>query len=333
MNAAWDIIHGDETTLPLIERLYHDVYGTEASQEYLRWRYFLNPVDHSPVMLAFDKQENRLAGLSAALPVHLSLGGHSVKAAQAVDSMTHPAYRNQRIFTALASASMEYMTSHGYDMVYGFPNTKAIASFVNHLNWDFTGTIPQRKRYILPVLPLLNFLCLTPRSPHGECRTGIPSAPLIEAFFATYPQEQRTSSVTRNADWLLWRHHPANRHHAHWHGLYDASGALIGLAIWNHTPGTTFGSITELWALHSSDYAVLLHAIMREAMALNIRSLCTYISNPALARTLTRCGFLTDPRRTTALTLCVRSLTTRIYPSNIHTHANWRLMGGDVDFL
>ena len=143
----------EERDIPSLLALFKLCFNTQPSETYIRWRYVKTPGEATPTVLAFDG--DTCAASYAAWPVALTLNGQPVKAAQSMDTMTHPEYRGRGLFTLLAEKCYGVLAERGYQVIYGFPNANSYPGFIRRLNWDHVcdiprGAAPLRCRIVAP---------------------------------------------------------------------------------------------------------------------------------------------------------------------------------------
>jgi hypothetical protein len=97
--------------------------------------------------IAYNKQGTPVSYYGV-IPTLLWCNGRTVLAAQSVDTMTHPKYRNSGLFTELAKLTFDLCRAEGVRIVFGFPNQNSFPGFINKLKWHTTDTMD---RFTIPV--------------------------------------------------------------------------------------------------------------------------------------------------------------------------------------
>lgn len=130
---------GDESK---ILELFELSFGTKLPFKYWEWRYLKNPHYDNPLIhLMWD--EDKLAGHYALSPVKVVCNNITYLTGLSMTTMTHPNYRGKGIFTTLAeSVYKEAFNTHGFAVVWGFPNTNSHYGFVDKLNWNDISYVP-----------------------------------------------------------------------------------------------------------------------------------------------------------------------------------------------
>jgi len=130
-----DYREGDEEK---IISLFGKVFGKNIDLDFWRWKYH-TPFGQGTIKLMFDGKE--LVGHYAVLPMALLINDEPVKACLSVDTMIHPDYRNQGLFTELANETYQTVISKGVRLVYGFPNGNSYHGFTKCLGWTGLGKV------------------------------------------------------------------------------------------------------------------------------------------------------------------------------------------------
>jgi hypothetical protein len=136
-----DYREGDEAAIvALFEKVFGKPMGRTRSAPHWRWEYTQNPVGPRTIELVWDGAT--LAGQYAVSPRRVWCGGREVLAALSLDTMTHPDYARQGIFTASADACYEAMAERGFAFVYGFPKASSVGAFERRLSWSLVMKMP-----------------------------------------------------------------------------------------------------------------------------------------------------------------------------------------------
>lgn len=155
-----------------IVKLVDAAAGSLWTEDYVRWKYFDNPIGVNYTFVA--ETDGQLVGLHANVPYQIQIGSQVVLGTQTGDMMVNRNMRRDGISSRMVSASHEKMdtsappakpdrggrlgqmirASHD-DMdasqvvlAYGLPNEKSYPVLVKRLDFEFLGWIP---RYVKPL--------------------------------------------------------------------------------------------------------------------------------------------------------------------------------------
>jgi GNAT superfamily N-acetyltransferase len=339
---VWTIHEATPADLGRIRDLYFAVRGDNRPAEYDRWRFTSAPDGFCPTALAVDG--DRVVGLYTLWPVRLKLGNEIVLGGQSMDSMSHPDYLGQGVFTKLAMACYEIAQSRGFKVLYGFPNPLSYPGFIRRLNWDHTGDITHWVRPLkLSLHPKLGGPLgavadiasrLLPKGNVGgfTIRTNRPDDSLVQALLDNWCQEADLCLINRTPDWFHWRYSKAAENDYRWVCAYQGD-TLSALAIWGQQ-NKAWGEgqdhrahLVELLGISTNAVRAALAATITEAASTGAMVIETVSNVKVVTDTLRRANFF----RHRQAPLIVRSLTTQPLDVNIHNHSAWRFMGGDLD--
>ncbi|MBF0323908.1 MAG: GNAT family N-acetyltransferase [Alphaproteobacteria bacterium] len=325
-----------------VRALYAAVRDTTRPEAYDRWRLLDNPVAFPPAMLAMDGE--RCAGLYLLWPVRLQLGSEVVLGAQSVDTMTHPDYRNQGMFAALARECLVLAAERGFQALYGFPNPLSYPGFVRRLNWDHTGDIAQWVRIIRPsglarvpraLAPLADRLAgWLPAGIPGdvEVRPGPVDPEILEELRQEWRARKDLCRVSRDADWMAWRTAPDSQMDYEWLTAWRGGQAVAAVA---------WGLRGAAWGEQGDGRAKLMETLGADSLGLRA-AIATAIARAAasgawMIETMTNLEPVTTILRRLAFVshrkapFIVRGLSAACLGGNIHHHPSWRIVGADVD--
>ena len=132
---------GDEAEILRLRRLVFgdrdDHRNTESSWE---WGFRDNPAGCARIWLAVAA--DRIVGHYAVIPVRMRHCGEELMGSLSLDTMTHPDYRREAIFTTLASRVYEELGKAGTSVTHGFPNSNSVKGFVTNLGWLYVSSLP-----------------------------------------------------------------------------------------------------------------------------------------------------------------------------------------------
>ena len=120
--------------------LYKLCFNQEMTLKEAEWRYINNPV--SDFMACFCIDNGKLVANYSVSPMLLSKDNREIKAAQSLNTMTHPDYAGKGIFVEMATMIYDELERKGYELVYGFPNYISNRTFVEKLGWKDIYEIP-----------------------------------------------------------------------------------------------------------------------------------------------------------------------------------------------
>jgi len=169
--------------LGLRRRVFGDLDPVRARPAAWRWQFLRNPAGRAVCTLAEDR--GRIVGQYAAIPTRFSVQGKETRFALSCDTMVHPDYRGQGLFTLLARDVYRRLESDaGITAVWGFPNQASLPGFTRRLDWRLLGVFPLRVAVLRPLTLLRTVLGLrrTPgripvlanTGPHGRIPAAVP---------------------------------------------------------------------------------------------------------------------------------------------------------------
>jgi GNAT acetyltransferase-like protein len=139
---------GDEEN---IIRLYEICFpqGSKSYNQYWQWEFENNPEKVKLIKIARDVSKN-IVGHYAVSPRRMYIDGKNCICSLSLDTMTHPDFRKQGMFTRLASELYSDLENKQVDLTFGFPNLNSIRGFESKLDWHIFGEVPL---LIMPVSP------------------------------------------------------------------------------------------------------------------------------------------------------------------------------------
>jgi GNAT superfamily N-acetyltransferase len=332
---AWSVRQGTPEDSPALQRLFTDVFGVERPETHHHWKFDDNPA--GPQVLAVAEHEGRIVGQYALWPMRLTVGRETVLAAQSLDTMTHPDYRGQGMFTRLAKEAMGYAAERGVEVLYGFPNAASYPGFVRKLDWDHTGDVARYVRVLRPSAydrvpgwagPVADAAARAiPTGPAGAVGSSRPTDDELVSLLGQGVTDDWTTYVCRDAAYLRWRFDPLSGLDYRWVTARDASGTLTAVAVWGTELRSGRAVLSELLATSPDAAATVLAETVRQARDAGRSELVAFGQRPGLGALLRRAGFI----RRGGLPLIVRKLTGRVIPGNVHLHEGWAIFGADLD--
>lgn len=159
-----------ESDLEDVAKLGATVSGPEsevANVRFLQWQYQHNPAGNVVMWLARDKETGELAGSYSVIPVRIKIDNREILASLSLNTMTHPRYRFQGIFTTLAEMTYKSCSELGITLTIGLPNANSYHGFVGALKFTDIG-----KRSIM-AKPLRISNILRYYFPNSMLRSGV----------------------------------------------------------------------------------------------------------------------------------------------------------------
>lgn len=333
---AWSVREASASDDAAIAELFRVVFGFDRGAEHQNWKFRDNPAG-API-IAVAEANDRIVGQYALWPTHLRLGSERVLGAQSLDTMTHPEYRGQGMFTVLAEECMRYAAARGVEALYGFPNDNSQPGFVRKLDWDCTGSVPM---WVRPLKISVHRRTpswagaaadmaarLLPRGRTGtfELSHGASPPENLEGLLALWHAQKGLCRVDRSPAQYLWRFAPAAGMR-YQYVCAHRSGRLAGMGIWGIDIRNGNAVLAELLAVDAAAAEGVLSAIVRSTVTSGCPLMLAISSRATLAPVLIRCGFV----RSGSIPFIVRKLTARTLGANVHSHSNWDLFGADLD--
>jgi GNAT superfamily N-acetyltransferase len=125
-----------------VERLNNE--QSDASDAgYYDWLYRRNPAGQAIIWYAQTSAPDApSAGHYIVIPMRLAVSGEPVCASLSLNTLTHPRFRRQGIFTTLAEQVYAECARQGVRFTYGFPNPNSYPGFVGRLRFADIGRVP-----------------------------------------------------------------------------------------------------------------------------------------------------------------------------------------------
>jgi GNAT superfamily N-acetyltransferase len=338
---------GDEDALA-------DLYETVLQRAFdaPRWKWQFGEAASGTGYIMFADDDGTLAGQYATVPVRMQIQGAPARASLSLDTMTHPGYRKQGIFVALAKAVYAETARQGVRLVYGFPNDNSFPGFVKHLDFFVLDELPALVRPLLlerilerrvrmqwlarligvPMQALFDFFRL-PRAREAELgvreEAAFPAA--VTGLFERVAPHFR-NLVVRDHDYLSWRYdrNPAFTYRR----LFAYRGdELAGYCVCGETErrGVSIGLVVDLLA-HPEDREVVTALLSAAVDAMKRKGTMTasIVLTPTspFVPMVRRMGFLFPMRR---FPFIVRANSGDA--DALETPADWHITLGDGDFV
>ncbi len=129
--------------------LFQASFGLTVTAELWNWKYFQNPLAPAVPELIVATDRGRIVGARPFLLAELWLGNERVKAAQPCDTMVHPQYRQEGIFSRMNQFAIEYFRREGYALFYNFPNSNSRPGYLRQ-GWEIVAITETLYRFDNP---------------------------------------------------------------------------------------------------------------------------------------------------------------------------------------
>ncbi|MCP4579552.1 MAG: GNAT family N-acetyltransferase [Deltaproteobacteria bacterium] len=269
--------HGDEKQILKLRRtVFGDLDPVRLKEFTWRWQFQNNPSGKAFCFLAESNGE--IVGQYVTIPSRFSIHGKDAILAFSCDTMIHPGFRRQGMFSALASELYDSLEIHPtISLVWGFPNDRSLPGFTGKLGWRMLPTIPLMVMPIRPLgmifnsLPLFNSLTQNPPTsikPDTDVIFSIknqrlhmyPIEHFDETFDALWQEHSTTAPViqVRDSRYLQWRYLSIPEF-----GYRSFSvrrdGLLLGYFVIRmmSLKGQTFGVLVDLFPFPLESFSVL----------------------------------------------------------------------------
>jgi GNAT superfamily N-acetyltransferase len=350
---------GDEAGIvALWKEAFPEGESGRADLTYWNWQFRDPPAGFARIRVAVV--DEAIVGHYAVIPVHMQVRGESVVATLSLDTMTHPEYQRQGIFTTLANELYAELGYAGFPITFGFPNDNSIGSFVRKLQWTYLCSLPVYVKPLRPSVIVDRIISSRPLAavakPLARLATTVVSRPLtvndqvrasvrwLKQFDARADEvwqtayDHRKIAVTRDAALLNWRYF-LNPRRAYGVVAFEDKDQLVAYAVVRCMEqfGLRGGMITDLigrpgrgGALQAV-LAVAVEHFVEQRMDL---AACLMYGDRRVARLLKRNGFLLVPRRAfKEWYFGVRVNNESVSPDLVNDPGNWYLTFGDTDII
>jgi len=245
MKDSWicrDYQRGDEYE---ILTFYKQVNEREMTLAHWKWKFAKNPFGKSVIKLMFD--DKKLIGSYAVIPMNVQVQRNLVKAALSVNTMTHPNYERQGIFSYLAEEVYKKCLRESFGFVYGFPNENSYHGFTRKLGWKDLGKMTTLEKKL--GVPTLRETCRRDRIyPVEEFNER------VNSLWNTTKDSYHVT-VARTEEFLNWRfaEHPTEKYAKFI--LQDDSKQILGyLVLKTYANGDEVkGHIVDMLCINEKD--------------------------------------------------------------------------------
>jgi len=117
-----------------LSEMFELCFNSAPPENYFQWKFLQNPAGKARGFVAYH--EGNVAGFYGVIPEHFMVGGEKTVVYQSMDTMTHPNYQRQGLFSNLARRTYEYLIDREQDVfITGFPGATSHPGFVKKLEW------------------------------------------------------------------------------------------------------------------------------------------------------------------------------------------------------
>jgi GNAT superfamily N-acetyltransferase len=350
---------GDEAgIIALWKAAFPDGESGRADPDYWNWQFRDPPA--GPARFRLAVAGDQIVGQYAVIPVPMQVGDKAIAGTLSLDTMTHPDYLRQGIFTTLANELYAELGREGFPITYGFPNENSIGPLTKRLQWSYICSLPV---YVKPLRPaaivdsvVSNRILGGIVKPFARLGTAIlsPSSRVaprtaaglrwLDRFDARADELWRLArdpakiALTRSAALLNWRYfqNPLREYRT---VAYEEDGQLVAYAVLRCMEqfGLRGGMITDWIGRPGRDDA--LQAVLAAAEEYFREEgtdlvACLLHGDGRAARLLRRSGLLKAPRRAFKEWYFGVRLNDASLPAGWTTNPdNWYLTFGDTDVI
>lgn len=342
----WFIREGNINDVDGILALYKTVFDKEISKEVYIKKFFENP-DGNPIVAVACSNES-IVGQYALWPTNLIIKGNEIKAAQSLDTMTHPDFRGKGMFTKLANECMRYAKMQNIEVLYGFANSNSLPGFKNNLDWvhladgefwfrpvcinKYNNEHYFKHKVLFYIFKLLAsfaviFLPKGRRNKKFVFKKNKPEYDELKQLLSDYDNLNQQNKINWTPDRIYWRHNYKTNLAYNYLSIYK-NNKLQSLVIYGIDENTNNIVISKFISLDDKTNSILLREIIR--IAKKKGSPFIFIAGINInikTKTLLTSGFF--KRKSTFF--IIRKLTNRSIGNGIYDKKKWFLFGSDID--
>lgn len=141
----WEIVDYVDKHFQEMLNMTTEYYGEDndiSNGDFVNHEYFLNPAGKAFIKLAYDKENDCLAGQYIVIPRYYAVNGNVYKTVLSLNTLTRDTYRGQQIFTKLAEEVYRECAKRKICFCYGAPNPNSFPGFIKKLAFRNMGEIP-----------------------------------------------------------------------------------------------------------------------------------------------------------------------------------------------
>jgi hypothetical protein len=336
---------GDERQILELRAVTLDRLITE---EQWSWQFNDNPVGSPIIWLA--EVENKIIGQYAILPLHMMINGETRTGSLSLDTMTHPDYQHQGIFTTLAKTTFKDVSTKIH-LTYGIPNDLSYSGFIKKLQWFHICTIPQMvkilqwdkvlREYRIPsfigkclgyIFKVKNNRVVFPYNPSIKIKQIMSFDDRINEFWLK-ASGLKGVMVVRDKEYLNWRYANKPDHNYKVFIAENEKDILGYIVITLKRNNLVRGFIVDLLALPNSTHIaqILITKIIEyfQGSGADIVE-CWMLENAPYYAILKKLGFI---KRNIWNPLCARINTQVLSNQFVSNPNNWYFVMGDQDTI
>jgi hypothetical protein len=357
MERKWSIRtykEGDENRIFDLQKAVYPLenYDLKSWLMWWRWKFKNNPSGSSIICIADN--DGIIVGLYAAIPVALKIGTETIFIYQSLDNWTHPEYRRQGIFTALANKMFDEIEKNGTGIIFGFPNETTLKPDVDKLNYFIVTQMPLlvdplNWRNSLRLLISNRFL-LEISKRIGELLQKlfyrVQISPNIEGLTITRVNcfddrinilwnkvsDQHKIAVVRDKDYLNWRYSSPDIIYSRY--IAERDGAILGYIVvrCKQERNVKTGLILDFLAESEEPLMCLIAKAVEQCKQEKVDLIYTYVkANKLYHRALRRKGFIRVPFMRPSTLVARIGLISNYRKERLKEQQNWFVEIGDSD--
>ena len=331
-----------------IFRLYEEVFGAslaEGSRRRWRWQYLENPAtapEGPEIWVA--REEGRLLGQYASMPVRLWWGEREVRSSWGMDVFVAAEARGKGVGARLFTAWSDHV-----DVALGLGLTPSSYGLFKKLGYDDVGPVPFFRKVIDPkavarrrlgpigslAAPLFGSALRLWRPERTHPDAGLVSVVRVDGFSPAYDElwERGRAGYAmcarRDRAYLQWKYAACpHRRYDLWEA--QRNGVLCGYAVSRHEEyrGLQLGWVIDVFAEAGDAGArdALLGALLDDFRRAGVARAQAFAMSDALAQSLRLRGFFPGP---SPMQFCVRPRQGGTEP--LHDRGRWHVVFGDSD--
>ncbi len=277
-----------------------------VQEDFWAWKHEANPFGYSPVLVA--ESDGRLVGLRTFMRWEWISRDTAVPAVRAVDTVTHPDFRGQGIFTRLTVQLRDEIATEGAAFVFNTPNEKSRPGYVK-MGWQVVGKPTVWCRVLRP-RRIVRAL-VRKSDPEGDApsiHAGLALAELQRAGAASIVEKAEKSlsaayHVRPTQAYLKWRYGamPESKYHVASHGE-GRDGALAVMRS-RFRGGIRELRVCEVVAGESQGSQQNVKTLLRSLPDMSDVDMIVVMPTPGVSEiSLLQAGFLPIPRSGPTLT-------------------------------
>lgn len=301
----------------------------DFNSDFWRWQYQENPSGNAIIILA--KDNNRVIGQYANVPVHLKFDDQVLKSSLTIDLMVRKEYRRQGLFKKMGEVSNNNLSESGISLSVAFPSrNESYAGFIHKLGWLKVGNLE------VLVKPVFFNLFGSAKTIAGTEIKEISSFP--EAIDGVWKRlnPNITIGIIRDSKYLNWRYSdkPNGKYQKF---LVYRNNMLVGYFVLKflHLSKLKLGVIVDMLCVNEMDIVKAIILKNRELCLKHGAYFCAVLKTKLYENTLRQLGFRVLPSRISpkGYTLIIRTNKHITEINRLTNIDNWYLTFGDWDVV